>query len=342
MVPGFVSRHEGIPHPPGVRKKLSDKFGIEKVAGDLETDVIDKVRIDPDNFFNRLNEITDELNEVSLFLLQEEKWDFFMIVFMGTDRIQHFFWKNLDESHTEYKETVFTEKTKQFYKKMDRTIEEFLSVASEDTVTIVLSDHGFCPIKKEILVNNYLQEFGLLTTREGKIDLVKSKAVSYGYGDIWLNVEGREPKGIIHPGAEYEEARKEIIKTLENLEVDNEHPIKKIGKREEIYWGPYVNEAPDLTIFFNSGWQAARSPQIEAAKREDKRYVIDNPRWSGGHDGTHDPGDVPGILGFLGPTIQSGKSLKAYLWDVAPTILNLLKTPIPNDMDGKSLSNVLS
>ena len=342
MVPGFVSRHEGIPHPPEVRKKLSDKFGIEKVAGDLETDVIDKVRTDPDNFFNRLNEITDELNEVSLFLLQEEKWDFFMTVFMGTDRIQHFFWKNLDESHTEYMETVFTEKTKQFYKKMDQIIEEFLSVASEDTVTIVLSDHGFCPIKKEILINNYLQEFGLLKAKEGEIELVESKAVSYGYGDVWLNVEGREPKGIIHPGMEYEETRNELIKALENLKVDNEHPIKKIEKREDIYWGPYINEAPDLTIFFNSGWQAARSPQIEAIKREDKRYVVDNPRWSGGHDGTHDPEEVPGILGFLGPNIPCRKSLKAYLWDVAPTILSLLNVPVPNDMDGKSLSTVLS
>jgi len=342
MVPGFVSRHEGIPHPPGVRKKLIDKFGIEKVAGDLETDVIDKVRTDPDNFFNRLNEITDKQSEVSLFLLEEEKWDFFMTVFMGTDRIQHFFWKNLDERHAGYEESLYSEKARQFYKKMDQIIEEFLSATSEDTVTIVLSDHGFCPIRKEILVNNYLQELGLLKTREGKIDLVKGKAVSYGYGDVWLNVEGREPKGIIHPGAEYEETRKGIIKALENLKVDNEHPIKKVEKREDIYWGPYVNEAPDLTIFFNSGWQAARSPQIEVAEREDKRYVEDNPRWSGGHDGTHDPEDVPGILGFLGPTIPSGKSLKAYLWDVAPMILNLLKTPIPNDMDGKPLSNVLS
>jgi len=342
VIPGFVSRHEGVPYPLRVKKRLQEKFGIEKIAGDLETDVIDKVKIDPDNFFSRLNEITDELSEISLFLLEEEKWDFFMTVFMGTDRIQHFFWENLDERHPSYKESIYAEKAKQFYMKMDRIVAKFLSAVSDDTVTIVLSDHGFCPIRKEILMNNYLQEFGLLNMKDGEIDLEKGKAVSYGYGDVWFNVEGREPKGIIRPGADYEETRLKIIQTLKNLKVDNEHPIKKVERREDIYWGPYVKEAPDLTVFFNSGWQAARSPLIEAVKREDRRYVIDNPRWSGGHDGTHEPEDVPGILGFLGPTIQGEKSFRAHLWDVAPTILSLLKAPIPHDMDGKPLTTVLS
>ncbi|MBS7270701.1 MAG: hypothetical protein KIH10_17920, partial [Candidatus Freyarchaeota archaeon] len=59
--------------------------------------------------------------------------------------------------------------------------------------------------------------------------------------------------------------------------------------------------------------------------------------WSGGHDGTHDPEDVPGIIGILGPGIPAGKEVKLHLWDVTTTILNLMNIPVPSDMDGKPL-----
>ena len=92
----------------------------------------------------------------------------------------------------------------------------------------------------------------------------------------------------------------------------------------------------DLNIIFNTGYQAARQPEI-TNKNKQKRYVKDNPRWSGGHDGTHDPADVPGILAILGPGIHAGKQITAHLWDMAPTTLNIMNIPIPNDMDGKPI-----
>lgn len=339
MIPGFLSRYEGVPHPPEVKRKLERKFGsIEKVAGDVETAVLERVKSDPDSFFEQVDEITDELAEVSLFLIGEEKWDFFMVVFMGTDRIQHFFWKYVDEAHPEYEESEYSMKVKRYYKKMDQIVGRFLEATPKDALVFLLSDHGFCPIRKAVIVNNYLQENGMLKVENGKIDLERSKAVSHGYGDIWLNVKGREPEGILQPDKEYEEARKEIIQVLENLTINGEKPIKKVKRREEIYWGPYLDEAPDLTAIFNPGWQAARRPEIEATRRPDKRYVVENPRWSGGHDGTHDPLDVPGILGLRGPGIQERKELRAHLWDLAPTILTVMGVPVPIDMDGKPLT----
>ena len=75
--------------------------------------------------------------------------------------------------------------------------------------------------------------------------------------------------------------------------------------------------------------------RIVHEKNKAKRYVNDNPRWSGGHDGAHDPKDVPGILGLMGPAIQSGKEINIYLRDVAPTILELMEVPNPTHMDGE-------
>jgi len=335
VIPGFLSRSEGVP-PNSVKEKIKRKFKIEKLQGDLGTETLDRVEADPDLFFDKVNEITDEMAEICLYLLRQEEWDFFMPVFMGLDRIQHFFWKCIDPTHPRHEENKHSKSVKDFYIRVDEIVGDFLESVDEDTLVMIVSDHGFCPVHTEVIVNNYLEEQGFLKIKSEKIDLEKSKAISYGYGDIWLNVKGRELEGIIDSGEEYERTRNEIVEYLKTITIDGKKPFKDIRKREELWWGPYVDEAPDLTIIFNVGFQAARRPEI-TNKNILKRYVNDNPRWSGGHDGTHDPADVPGILGVLGPGIRNREGVKVHLWDVAPTVLDLMGITVPVDMDGKPL-----
>jgi len=336
IIPGFLSRSEGIPHPNNIREMIKRKFKVNKLVGDLEIETLEKVENEPDLFFERVNQITDEMTDISLYLVQEENWDFFMAVFMSIDRIHHFFWRHVDKTHLRHEESRYSKLVKDFYIKADKIVNNHLKTIDEDTAVMVISDHGFCPIHKELIVNNYLEEHGFLKTKNGKIHIEESKAVSYGYGDIWLNVKGKEPNGIIKLGKEYETIRNQIISKLKNITIDGEKPIKDVKKREELYWGTHLNEAPDLNIIFNIGWQATRNPEI-TGKNKQKRYVNDNPKWSGGHDGTHDPKDVPGILAILGPGIQVGKEMRAHLWDIAPTILNIMNIPNSTDMDGKPL-----
>ena len=334
IIPGFVSLNEGIPYPNRVKDKIKRELGINRLVGDVEIETLNKVKSEPDLFFKRVNQITDQTAQVSHHLFKEEDWDFFMTVFMGTDRIQHFFWNCVDESHPKFEKTRFTEFVQKYYIKMDKVIGDFIQSADKDTTIIVISDHGFCPVRSEVIVNNYLQELGFLKVKNGKIDLPNSEAISYGYGDIWLNMKGREPHGLINPGEEYEATRNQIIHQLKKVRIDGDKPWKDIKKREEIYSGNYVENAPDLLIVFNEGWQAARRPEITERNKQ-KRYVNDDPRWSGGHDGTHDPADVPGIIGVYGRGIQRERKLQVHLWDVAPTILNVMDVSVPADMDGK-------
>jgi len=335
VIPGFLSRSEGIP-PNSVKEKIKRKFKIEKLQGDLGIETLERVEADPDLFFEKVNEITDEMTEICLYLLQQEEWDFFMPVYMGLDRVQHFFWRHVDPTHPRHEENEYSKCVRNYYNKVDKIVGSFLESVDEDTLVMVVSDHGFCPVHTEVIVNNYLEEQGFLTTKSEEVDVEKSAAISYGYGDIWLNVKGRELKGIVNPGEEYERVRNGIIEYLKTITIDGEKPFKDIKKREELWWGPYLTEAPDLTIIFKIGYQAARRPEI-TKKNKLKRYVNDNPRWSGGHDGTHDPTDVPGILGLLGPGIPNRGGVKVHLWDVAPTILDLMSIPVPADMDGKPL-----
>jgi len=332
--PGFLSENEGVFFPEEIREKIRRKFNVNKISGDVKTETLVKVKEDPDLFFEEVNQITDEMAEIALCLLQKEDWDLFMTVFMGTDRIQHFFWKYVDQTHSNYEKNKYSQLVKDFYVKIDKITESFYNSLDKDTITIVVSDHGFCPVEKEVVVNNYLEEIGLVKTKNGKIDLEQSKAVSYGYGDVWLNVKGREPYGFIKPGKHYEEVRKEITDKLMLTKIDNQIPFKHILKREDVYSGKYLSDAPDLQIIFKKGWQAARNPEI-MERNELKRYVKENPMWSGGHDGTHDPVDVPGII--FSPDLEFKEKLEIGipLKNLAPTILSLMKLPIPRDMDGE-------
>ncbi|HKZ94591.1 MAG TPA: alkaline phosphatase family protein [Candidatus Bathyarchaeia archaeon] len=336
IIPGFMSTMEGVPHPASLKSKIEQIFGTDRLVGDLPTDVLDRVSSDPDRFFEEVNRITDEMADICFYLVQEEEWDFFMAVFMGMDRIQHFFWKHVDSTHPKYEENMFSGLVKDFYLKADRIIGNFQSSMDENTLFMVLSDHGFCPVFQEVIVNNYLEEAGFLVSDSSKVNLEKSKAVSYGYGDIWLNVKGREPNGIIDPNRDYDALRTTISDSLRKVRIDGKKPIKDTRKREELYWGKHLQEAPDLTILFNPGWQAARQPEI-TQRNELKRYVNDSPRWDGGHDGAHDAMDVPGILGILGPRWDQRSDVAVQLSNIAPTILTWMGVQVPKDMDGKPM-----
>jgi predicted AlkP superfamily phosphohydrolase/phosphomutase len=337
MIPGFLDHYEGIPQPRSVAENIQKLFHVSTMPGDVETEFLAQARSNPDALLNRIEEITALNAEISLYLLEHEPWDFFMAVFMGTDRISHFFWNHIDPTHPQYVQNAFTDRAKRYYQSVDTILAEFLKRLPSDTLTVLVSDHGFCPVTQEIFINNYLQDNDYLHVHDEKVDVIQSLAVAYGYGDIWLNVAGREPSGRIHPGGEYHRIREAIIAALLRIRINSVAPIQQVVKREDIYWGPYVAEAADLIAIHNRNWQSARRPEIllQATKRD---YIRDTPLWSGGHDGSHNPEEVPGILGFLGPHLDTHQSpLTARLWDVAPTILHYLDIPVPQAMDGQPM-----
>ncbi len=333
IIPGFLSKQEGVPHPEGVQRLVQREFGVDRVVGDVEVDYLKRVGEEPDAFLKRVNSITDQNADIGVHLLEQMEPDFYMQVFMGTDRIQHFFWRHVDPEHPNYEEGKYTQAVKQYYKKVDDIIGRFLKIVGGEAMVMVLSDHGFRQLHMVLPVNRHLRAAGLLKSTPEGVDWQASKAFSYGYGDIWLNVKGREPTGTVEPGEEYERLRNRIINMLKSMEFNGEKPIKDVLRREDVYWGPRVNEAPDLVAIFNVGWQAARDPEKEL---RGEAPVEEPARWSGTHDGAHDPADVPGFLAISGPGVRVGE-INANLWDLAPTILRAFGVPIPPSVDGSPL-----
>jgi predicted AlkP superfamily phosphohydrolase/phosphomutase len=179
-----------------------------------------------------------------------------------------------------------------------------------------------------------LQEKVFFSFRD--VDWARTKAYSMGnYGQIFVNLKGREPKGCVSPGAEYEEVLNELTERLHDLvdEESGDKIIDKVFRREEVYSGRYVERAADLMFL-------TKDMEYKALGLSD----FNSPRTIEpvfGCTGNH---RMKGMLALRGEgAIREGGTIdRAAIQDLAPTILYLLGVPIPTEMDGIVLQNVFT
>ncbi len=194
-----------------------------------------------------------------------------------------------------------------------------------------LGARGFDQVKAGV-------ESALFTT---SIDWKHTKAYAMGAGaNIFINLKGREPEGIVEPGIEYEQLCQQITTAFLNLK-DHESgaPIfKRVYRRAEIYHGPRLELAPDLIAeladftFWGRGRYDSRAPMFEAHTQVG---LTDLPL-----TGTHRP---EGILIAQGRGIRQGATIAgARLLDMAPTLLGLLSIAPTPEMDGNVLRQMLT
>lgn len=106
--------------------------------------------------------------DAALHLLARHDWDLFMIVYVMTDRLQHLFWRFMDETHPEHDPELgqrFGEAIADGYRGVDREMGRILAACGGDATVIVMSDHGFGPLHRCFYVNSWLMQHGLLTLK---------------------------------------------------------------------------------------------------------------------------------------------------------------------------------
>lgn len=199
----------------------------------------------------------EKRREAMLHFWEEENWDFFMCVFTGTDRLHHFMWKHYEREDTTYKPEFM-----KYYSRLDEIIGEFMELLSDDTALFMLSDHGFCSIEKEVYLNHYLAEEGLLAFSNPEprtiadIDPMRTRVYCMDPGRLYLNLSGREPGGIVNPGKEADNLLDKLRRDLQDLEIPEtgEKPVARIVSSSEIYSGPCIGDAPDLVAVPKRGY----------------------------------------------------------------------------------------
>jgi predicted AlkP superfamily phosphohydrolase/phosphomutase len=167
------------------------------------------------------------------------------------------------------------------------------------------------------------------------VDWSRTRAYSFGrhYGSVFVNLRGREPLGCVEPGAEYERVRDEIARSmLEYVDPRLGRPlVGQVLRREEVYSGDRFEEAPDLVLLPADPTDIFYGLSDFGSNRVwDRTY-----RYSGMHR-DH------GLLIAGGPGVREAERFDAgRIIDLAPTILHWLDVPVPADMDGRALTELL-
>lgn len=308
----------------------------------------------------------DDKREIALDLLRDGPWDFFMVVFGESDTVSHHFWLFHDCSSPRHRaghETAI----QQVYEKLDAAAGALIEAAGDVTVAIC-SDHGFGGAGTGVVhLNNWLAENGLLRFTRGGDSVLKRAALTFTphslrgaafrafnglatkaesrsrfagidwsntrawseelnyFPSVRVNLKGREPLGQVWP-ADYDSFCRDLCARL-----DSWAPVRKAWRREELYEGPYVDQAPDIIVelaiengYSHSCLRARGGPSFRRLRPDE--YLGGKER---GMTGNHRP---TGVLYLSKPTNCGAARLE----DVAPTVLAELGVSGP-PMDGTSL-----
>jgi len=276
---------------------------------------------DKEAFVEDAHETIDARQEAFLEHVDRDDWDLFFGVFMATDRVNHFLFRDYEE------ESEYLDAFMEFYAKVDRYVGEIREALPEDVTLVVASDHGFTSIDHEFYANEWLRREGWLSYAgddHDSLDDIASETTAYSLipGRFYLNLEGREPRGSV-PEEEYEETRAELAGMIRDLEGPNGEPVaERVVTKEEAFDGDHDDIAPDLVAIpahgfdFKAGFKG--KDDVFGTTARNGMHSFDNASLF-----VDDPGvDIEDVD----------------LYDVAPTILDLMEIDYDAaEFDGRSL-----
>jgi predicted AlkP superfamily phosphohydrolase/phosphomutase len=320
-------------YPPEVKEE------IENLVGHYMVDVENFRSMETSRLLARIEEMTEKRFRVAEHLLSSRPWDLFFMVEMGTDRIHHGFWRFLDPQHRLYERgNPYEHAVLDYYKALDEKVDRLVRFAEEDTALLVVSDHGAKRMDGGICINEWLRQEGYLVLSEAPdgptrlapemVDWDRTTAWGEGgyYCRLFLNVAGREPRGLVAP-EEYEQVRDELKQKLEALGDDKGRPIGTVAHLPEELYPVRNGIAPDLLVYFGDlHWRSVGQVGTGTV------HVFEND--TGPDDANH---AHEGLYMLAAEGVPVGRGPERDLRDIAPTILELLDEPVPAEMEGVSM-----
>ncbi|MDD8015451.1 MAG: alkaline phosphatase family protein [Acidobacteriota bacterium] len=317
-------------YPAELRGEIESRFG--PYMFDVEFRIEDKAEL-----LQGIYKMTEQRFEIMKDLIVRKPWNLFWFVEIGVDRVHHGFWKFMDRDHHLYAAgNPFESAILDYYVYIDRKIGDLLKLAGEDTAVLVVSDHGAKRMKGCFCVNEWLIEQGDLrlkqmpekpvTIEKLDVDWPRTKAWAWGgyYARVFLNVEGREPQGIIPPG-DYEKERDALAERILGIKgPDGEAWATRVIKPQEHY-AEANGDYPDLMVYFDDlYWRSA------GTLGHGRMYLLEND--TGPDDAVH---AKEGMYILSAPGAGAGLRRDADILDIAPTVLRTLGVAVPQGLRGK-------
>ncbi len=328
QISGIPRPDSGFVYPPEMESEIlhqgykNDLFDAHPQPGTEET------------YLDAARAVRQSRIDFALPILKKGDWDLFWLTLMGTDVMEHYYWKYMDPEHPEYDPDA-PEKLKNalhdFWIETDKAVGLMRDALPEGTIFVIMSDHGMAPVYREFRVSDWLVENGYLGIDPRKIKAYPFFSVG---GNIFIYLKGREPNGVIEPGEEYRRLTREIADKLKQTRnpQTGEAVVQDIFLKDELFSGTHLDAAPDIAFTAVPGYFVCRG------EFRTKNLEIFGPL-SMVFEAYHRP---EGILAISGDPVKSGyRFAESSIYDVTPTIMHLMGLPVHKDMDGGVLEELL-
>lgn len=322
---------------------------------------------------------TEELRcSLALELMKEVDWDLFCIQIQNTDAFQHRNWWALNPSAEGFTEESCCQAI-EFYKRIDTILGKLIQATGESVLTAIVSDHGFCSQKAEIGINAWLVQNGYLHVNEEEKSGFKTlkdklkeavpplKYLAGVYGNSFRYLKALLGKDKRH----YELYSDKVVKHIrETIDLDKslafclggmggalyltdpsrQDEAKEMLERLMEAYGPdssdpliasieslkdscleHADSLPDYMIHL--------MPGVEARINPDGKRVVNPGVLNGLQRGTH---ERSGVFVLHGPKVHRNISFDASIVDIVPTLLSFFSIPVPDHMDGTTLSEAFT
>lgn len=281
--------------------------------------------------------MTDQHFRLVEYLMARKPWDLFWFVEIGMDRVHHAFWKFADPAHPLYQPgNEFEHVIRDYYRHVDGLLGGLLGRIGPETAVLVASDHGAKAMRGAFCINQWLAERGYLVLKSSPprgtsiekcdIDWAKTTAWAWGgyYARVFVNVQGREPQGLVPP-ERYEATLVDLTEEICGIVDHQGRTLDNRVLRPQDLYRTCRGDSPDLMVYLDDlSWRSA------GTLGWDSLYLFEND--TGPDDAVH---SATGCFALSVPGRPGGGRREGLtIYDVAPTILDLLGLPVPEEMEG--------
>jgi predicted AlkP superfamily phosphohydrolase/phosphomutase len=339
--------------PASLSADIYERLGPYRTLGWAEaTWPLNEDRIDEKVFMDDLYRAFDDRAQVILQRIDTKQWDLVVGVIESTDRVQHMMWRLIDPSHPMYDKTLaarFGDSIERVYRRCDEFVGEVMSRVDPGTPILIVSDHGFHSFRQSVNLNTWLVQEGFMAIQgqqpgEKKlqdlfgggtfwenVDWSRTKAYAMGLGQIYVNLKGREGRGIVSPADSnaVQDALAARLLTMSDPQT-GARMVDAVYKRDDVYKGPFLDNASELQVGLADGYRVSWQSTLGGSP---PGIVYPNmKKWSGDH-GSYDYKQTSGVL--ISSRQLPGDTFD--IMDIAPTVLKYFGVPIPSDIDGKPI-----
>ena len=357
--------------PEGASRELAESIGLYYTQGMAEdVNGLKKGLLTDEEFMAQSKIVWNERNRMLDYALDEymgqEGGGLLFFYYSTVDLCGHMMWRHGDVDHPDHdrqwaqqgsewwsgrSDSRWSDVIMDLYLQMDAVLGEVRARVGEDTLIVVMSDHGFAPFHRLFSLNRWLWEEGYLVLREDfapelepgspdyvpvhlaqAVDWSKTRAYGMGFNGLYLNLSGREEHGLVDP-SERDALLDEIQAKLEAL--TDEAPERRgtrvvlaADRAETVYRGERLAEAPDLVIGYNAGYGNSDESSVGRIP-----YAVLRDNLGGTFNGNHlmHPSVVAGTL--LTNQVLDRSDLR--LEDVTAEIFHQYDVPLVEAPDGR-------